>query len=212
MLNKQGFDLWAGQYDKTVQLSEENNQYPFAGYKEILNTIYNEIRERENSEVLDIGFGTGILASQLYENGHPIDGIDFSSEMIAIAKAKMPEANLLEWDITEGLPNELAGRKYDAIVSTYALHHLSDEQKVDFLKNLRPLLKAEGKIYIGDIAFQTRADLEKCRKDSEGYWDESEHYFVYKEIKNSLENLFQFEFYPLSHCGGVIVLDPEAIR
>lgn len=212
MLNKQGFDLWAGQYDKTVQLSEENNQYPFAGYKEILNTIYNEIRERENSEVLDIGFGTGILASQLYENGHPIDGIDFSSEMIAIAKAKMPEANLLEWDITEGLPNELAGRKYDAIVSTYALHHLSDEQKVDFLKNLRPLLKAEGKIYIGDIAFQTRADLEKCRKDSEGYWDESEHYFVYEEIKNSLENLFHCEFYPLSHCGGVIVLDPEATR
>lgn len=212
MLNKQGFDLWAGQYDKTVQLSEENNQYPFAGYKEILNTIYNEISERENSEVLDIGFGTGILASQLYENGHPIDGIDFSSEMIAIAKAKMPEANLLEWDITEGLPNELAGRKYDAIVSTYALHHLSDEQKVDFLKNLRPLLKAEGKIYIGDIAFQTRADLEKCRKDSEGYWDESEHYFVYEEIKNSLENLFHCEFYPLSHCGGVIVLDPEATR
>lgn len=212
MLNKQGFDLWAGQYDKTVQLSEENKQYPFAGYKEILNTIYNEISERENSEVLDIGFGTGILASQLYENGHPIDGIDFSSEMIAIAKAKMPEANLLEWDITEGLPNELAGRKYDAIVSTYALHHLSDEQKVDFLKNLRPLLKAEGKIYIGDIAFQTRADLEKCRKDSEGYWDESEHYFVYEEIKNSLENLFHCEFYPLSHCGGVIVLDPEATR
>lgn len=212
MLNKQGFDLWAGQYDKTVQLSEENNQYPFAGYKEILNTIYNEIRERENSEVLDIGFGTGILASQLYENGHPIDGIDFSSEMIAIAKAKMPEANLLEWDITEGLPNELAGRKYDAIFSTYALHHLSDEQKVDFLKNLRPLLKAEGKIYIGDIAFQTRADLEKCRKDSESYWDESEHYFVYEEIKNSLENLFHCEFYPLSHCGGVIVLDPEATR
>lgn len=212
MLNKQGFDLWAGEYDKTVQLSEENNQYPFAGYKEILNTIYNEIRERENSEVLDIGFGTGILASQLYENGHPIDGIDFSSEMIAIAKAKMPEANLLEWDITEGLPHELAGRKYDAIVSTYALHHLSDEQKVDFLKNLQPLLKAEGKIYIGDIAFQTRADLEKCRKDSEGYWDESEHYFVYEEIKNSLENLFHCEFYPLSHCGGVIVLDPEATR
>ncbi|MCJ1907596.1 class I SAM-dependent methyltransferase [Planococcus ruber] len=212
MLSKQGFDLWAGQYDETVQQSEENNQYPFAGYKEILNAIYNEIRERENAEVLDIGFGTGILASRLYENGHRIDGIDFSSEMIAIAKAKMPFANLLEWDITKGLPNELAGRKYDAIVSTYALHHLSDEQKVDFLKSLLPLLSAEGKIYIGDIAFQTRADLEKCRKDSEGYWDESEHYFVYEEIKNSLENLFQCEFYPLSHCGGVIVLDPEAIR
>lgn len=33
MLSKQGFDLWAKDYDKTVQLSEENNEYPFAGYK-----------------------------------------------------------------------------------------------------------------------------------------------------------------------------------
>lgn len=211
MLNKQGFDLWAGQYDKAVQMSEENNQYPFAGYKEILNTIYTEIRERKNSQVLDIGFGTGILASQLYENGHRIDGIDFSSEMIAIAKAKMPEANLLEWDITEGLPEQVTGRKYDVIVSTYALHHLTDEQKVDFIKELLPFLTTEGKIYIGDIAFETRADLEKCRKDSEGYWDEDEYYFVFEEIQAALKGFCSCEFYPLSHCGGVIVLQPETV-
>ncbi len=37
ILNKQGFDLRADGYDQTVQLSEEGNQYPFAGYKVILN-------------------------------------------------------------------------------------------------------------------------------------------------------------------------------
>lgn len=41
MLGNKGFDLWADGYDKSVQLSGEDNEYPFAGYKDVLNTIYN---------------------------------------------------------------------------------------------------------------------------------------------------------------------------
>jgi hypothetical protein len=37
LLNSKGFDLWANDYDKSVNLSEENNAYPFAGYKSVLN-------------------------------------------------------------------------------------------------------------------------------------------------------------------------------
>jgi putative AdoMet-dependent methyltransferase len=206
MLNKQGFDLWANDYDQTVQISEENNLYPFAGYKEILNTIFNEAMQTECSHVLDIGFGTGILASRLYEEGHQIDGVDFSAEMIAIAQVKMPKAKLIEGDITDGLPAELNGETYDSIISTYALHHLTDEGKVDFIKNLLPLLTKGGKIYIGDIAFETRGQLEQCRKDSTGYWDHDEFYFVYEELQKALKGICRCEFHRMSHCGGVFIL------
>lgn len=204
MLSNQGFNLWADYYDETVQLSEENNLYPFAGYKKILNTIYSEVMLKRNSEVLDIGFGTAVLTSKLYENGHQIDGIDFSSKMIAIAQATMPNANLIEWDITQGLPPEILDKKYDSIISTYALHHLTDEAKIDFIDNLMRLLKKDGKIFIGDIAFQTREKLNQCREESRGYWDEDEFYFVYEELKSLLEN--KCEFYPISYCGGVFVV------
>ena len=40
MLDQVGFDLWADGYDQTVGLSDEENSYPFAGYKEILARIY----------------------------------------------------------------------------------------------------------------------------------------------------------------------------
>lgn len=206
MLNKQGFDLWANDYDQTVQISEENNRYPFAGYKEILNAIFNEAMQKECSHILDIGFGTGILASRLYEEGHRIDGVDFSAEMIAIAQAKMPKAKLIEGDIAEGLPQELRGETYDSIISTYALHHLTDEGKVNFIKELLLSLTAGGKIYIGDIAFKTREQLEQCRKDSIDYWDRDEFYFVYEEIKEALDGICRCEFHPVSHCGGVLVL------
>ncbi|MGI2328277.1 class I SAM-dependent methyltransferase [Planococcus sp. YIM B11945] len=204
MLNKQGFDLWANNYDETVQISEENNLYPFAGYKAILNLIFNETMQKEKSYIFDIGFGTGILTSNLYDHGHHIDGVDFSAEMIALAQVKMPAANLMEWDITNGLPEAIKEKSYDSIISTYALHHLEDEQKVVFIKELLSLLKKDGTIYIGDIAFRTRQQLETCRQKSIGYWDEDEFYFVYEELAAMLEKICKCEFSPVSHCGGVI--------
>ncbi|WP_203333446.1 class I SAM-dependent methyltransferase [Planococcus beigongshangi] len=206
MLNKQGFDLWANDYDRTVQLSEENNEYPFAGYKEILKGIFNEAMQKEGSAILDIGFGTGVLSAKLYEHGHSVDGIDFSEEMIAIAQEKMPEARLLQWDITNGLPEAIADSSYDSIISTYALHHLTDAEKTVFIENLLARLKPDGKIYIGDIAFRTREDLAKCRLDSIAYWDEDEFYFAYDEFEKSVAGLCRSEFHPVSHCGGVIIL------
>lgn len=204
MLNSRDFNLWADNYDQTVQVSEENNLYPFAGYRKILNTIFSEVMHKETSSVLDIGFGTGVLASKLYENGHQIDGIDFSTKMISIAKSKMPNANLIEWDISRGLPPEILENKYDSIISTYTLHHLTDEDKVSFINNLIPILKKNGKIFIGDIAFETREKLNKCRQDNSKYWDEDEYYFVYDEINYSLK--YECEFYPISHCGGIFII------
>lgn len=206
MLNKTGFDLWANHYDQTVQQSEENERYPFAGYKEILNTIYNKVMQKKHSNVLDIGFGTAVLTAKLYEDGHNIDGIDFSPKMIEIAQVKMPQANLMEWDISKGLPDFFKGHKYDSIVSTYALHHLMDEEKVPFIKNLLALLKDDGKLFIGDIAFATRKQLESCRKSSIDVWDEDEFYFVDEELSPLLNPFCRCDFYPLSHCGGIFVI------
>jgi putative AdoMet-dependent methyltransferase len=206
MLNKQGFNLWADGYDKTVQLSEESDQYPFAGYKSVLNQIFNEVMQTMGSRVLDVGFGTGVLTAKLYEHGHHIDGLDFSPRMIELAQAKMPMAHLIEWDISQGLPEMIKDKKYDSIISTYALHHLPDEEKTSFLRGLLPLLTKSGKIYIGDIGFQKREELEKCREHSRGYWDEDEYYFVYEEFQSAVKSFCTSEFHQISHCGGVMVI------
>ena len=69
MLNQKGFDLWADGYDQAVGLSDMENTFPFAGYKEILGRIYKIILAKEKPTVLDIGFGTGTLTLKLYEQG-----------------------------------------------------------------------------------------------------------------------------------------------
>ena len=68
MLDNKGFDLWADGYDADVGISDDDNEYPFAGYKNILGSIYSTIMSKKNATVLDIGFGTGTLATKLYKN------------------------------------------------------------------------------------------------------------------------------------------------
>ncbi|OOM15834.1 class I SAM-dependent methyltransferase [Clostridium saccharobutylicum] len=206
MLDNKGFDLWADGYDKSVNISEENNEYPFAGYKDVLNYIYNQVREQNESNILDIGFGTGILTTQLYNFGCSITGIDFSSNMIDIAKQKMPNATLINCDFSKGLPDEIKNKHFDYIISTYAIHHLTDKEKIKFIESLSSLLNVNGKILIGDVSFETRNKLEKSKEKYSDSWDNDEVYFVAEEIKKSLNSKYNCRYIKISHCAGVLVV------
>lgn len=203
MLDNKGFDLWADGYDESVGLSDEENTYPFAGYKDVLNAVYKEVLKSEAKKILDIGFGTGTLTCRLYEKGIHIYGQDFSNEMIKIAQEKMPEAELFAGDFTKGICKDLLGKIYDAIIATYSLHHLTDEEKIPFMKSLLPLLNSGGKIYIGDVAFESRGDLDACKEKYLAYWDNEEYYFVYDELKVSFPSM-NFEKY--SFCAGILTI------
>lgn len=203
MLDNKGFDLWADEYDESTCASDENSTYPFAGYKKILNTIYKRVLSMQAKNVLDIGFGTAVLTAKLYENGCTIWGQDFSEKMIETAREKMPEAKLYQKDFTEGLEESLYLHKYDAILATYSLHHLTDEEKTGLLKQMLDLLTPGGRIYIGDVAFETRSDLERCREQNIDEWDDEEIYFVYDEITKNFEHI---SFEQVSDCAGIIEL------
>ena len=204
MLNNSGFDLWADGYDKSVGVSDEGNIYPFAGYKKVMNRIFGEIMEHGGAKVLDIGFGTATLAKRLYDCGNEIFGQDFSRRMIEIAAKKMPGAHLYEGDFSKGLCSELLEHRYDFIVSTYALHHLDDTQKVDFINDLLPLLNDDGCIYVGDVAFATRAEMQKCKELSGAEWDNDEIYFAFEELHKVFPKM---TFEQMSHCSGVLSLE-----
>lgn len=203
MLNQTGFDLWADGYDRSVGLSDEDGSYPFAGYHDLLGAIYARILAGGARDVLDIGFGTGVLAARLYQQGLHIYGQDFSQRMIELAREKMPGAELVQGDFTRGVAEPLARRRYDAIVATYSLHHLTDAQKPGFIRELAALLREGGRLYIGDVAFETRAELEACRARAGAEWDSDEVYFVYDELRPSFPEM---KFEKFSECAGLMTL------
>ena len=202
MLDDKGFDLWADGYDKSVGLSDEYNTYPFAGYKKILADIYRIVMEKPNAAVLDMGFGTGTLTTKLYENGCVIFGQDFSARMIELASEKMPDAHLYQGDFSRGLVEALKKETYDFIVATYSIHHLADDQKVVLLRELMDHLRDNGKILIGDVAFESREELDKCREESGDEWDD-ESYCVADELRADFPGLV---FKKMTFCSGILTI------
>lgn len=208
MLDNHDFDLWAGDYDKTVNASDENDSYPFAGYKKLMNAIYGTVMKRNPARVLDIGIGTGTLSTRLYEQGNVITGIDFSAEMLEKARLKMPDAKLFQCDFSKGLPEELSNTAFDFIISTYAIHHLADDEKIAFITSLLSLLSENGSIIIGDVSFQTRNDLESCKESSGDDWDDNEFYYVFSEIEARLKSRCALTYHQFSHCAGIMEIRP----
>ena len=65
MLEKEGFDAWAEEYDRSVRETDEASGYPFAGYDALMSWLRQEITaegSRSCGSYLDVGIGTGKLA------------------------------------------------------------------------------------------------------------------------------------------------------
>lgn len=77
---------------------------------------------RGTGPVLDVGAGTGLVGEALAARGvGPIDGIDISPEMLAVARSKGVYRDLIEADLTE--PLSLPFTTYRGVVSSGTFTH-----------------------------------------------------------------------------------------
>jgi len=203
MLDNRGFNKWAGEYDASIKRHSEG--YPFEGYYNVLSYVRSLIKESKGEIILDVGVGTGLLTYELYKKGAQIYGIDFSEKMLELAKQKMPKGKFYCYDIKSGLPKDLDGVKFDYIVSSYVIHHLDDEEKVNFILKLKGILKENGKIIIADISFKNHKDMLYCKNVSESNWDNDEIYLVVdKMVKRLTESGLMVRYTQISSCAGVL--------
>ncbi len=208
MMSSKGFDNWAGEYDESIAKSKG---YPFEGYYNVLAYVHNIIQINNETKILDIGIGTGQLTYELYKKGGQIYGIDFSEKMLELARGKMPGAIFYKFDFNNGIPEELNNIQFDYIVSSYAIHHIDDKQKVNFIKELKSILKDNGIIVLADVAFKTREALVKCKENLGNEWDNDEIYMVANEIESKLKREgFATDFVQISPCAGVLNIKPGA--
>jgi tRNA (cmo5U34)-methyltransferase len=101
---------------------------------------------REASRILDLGTGDGRLLSLLRADRPEMRGVglDFSQVMLAAARrhfAAEERVELVEHDFTEPLP---ALGRFDAVVSSMAIHHLEHERKRSLYGEVFDLLEPGG--------------------------------------------------------------------
>jgi ubiquinone/menaquinone biosynthesis C-methylase UbiE len=102
---------------------------------------------------LDAACGTGRHTAYLAERGHAVIGVDASAEMLAVARRKVPAAELHEGDLHE-LP--LPDASVDVVVCALSLVHVPDLTRAlaEFVRVLRPggdLVLSDSRGLIGDL-------------------------------------------------------------
>lgn len=204
------FDRLSTTYDQDVIDCDNRGLFPFAGYQKVIDLIADIINSRRDTStisLLDLGIGTGYLSSKLFPERLSIDGIDQSEKMLEIASLKVPNANLYLFDFRLGLPEEIRHHQYDFIVSTYAMHHLDEEEFLNYLSFLVDRLNPFGKIIIGDIMFQNAPEKEACRQANKKVWDDSENYHVFHRVKEKFKKNLSINYMKMSFCSGIIIIE-----
>ena len=178
--------------------------FPFAGYDQLLGEIFRLSAAEPGMRVLDLGTGTGNLAARFAAFGCTVIGVDFSSEMLAAARRKVPDARFVRGDLTGGL-DFLGDERFDLIVSAYVFHEFDLSTKVSILKRFaRDHLTEWKRIIIGDIAFPTVKECEEAHRRWAAQWDEEEHYWAADEAIAACEKAgLCARYVQVSCCGGV---------
>jgi len=135
---KASFDAHASQYDelrrKLIPCFDDFYSIPIS----LLDT------EKEATVVLDIGAGTGLLSGFLKEKfpKAELDLIDLSEKMLDVAKERLDDdsVNYIVADYTQ----YSFERKYDIVISSLSIHHLTDEEKRDLYATIYGILNDGG--------------------------------------------------------------------
>ena len=101
-------------------------------------------------KILDIWSWIWIYTNYIYEQNFDILGIDFSDEMLKIAKKRYPNISFLKMEITDIQLND----KYDGIVCANSLFHIKKSDINKVLNKFYELLVPEGKILFILLSWQ----------------------------------------------------------
>lgn len=153
-VDRWNFNQLATIYDDLV-FGDLQEFHPHNGYDQVLQQVVSYINPRQGEKGLDAGTGTGNLVKLFAELPVTMCAFDQSIEMLKKCKAKNPQ---VETKLGNFLAIPFLDHSFDFVVSSYALHHSTDEQKRLILQEFDRVLKQGGRLAIADFMF---ADQEK---------------------------------------------------
>ena len=193
------FDDWADNYDKTIYMKSGEYQEVFLNYTELLNETVKHIAKYKGDIVLDLGAGTGNLTNVAAKAGYSAIGIEPNSKMRDIAIEKYPSISFLPGTFL-ALP--IDDNSVDAIINSYAFHHLTDDEKGDAIKLFKTKLKPNGTVIITDTMYSSLEEKEAIIKEAtdKGFNNlvhdlETEFYTIHEV----LTKLFESEGFHISY-------------
>jgi len=96
----------------------------------------------KNAKVLDVGCGAGVpVARFLVEGGFRVTGIDFSENMLGLARKNVPKAAFIKKDMNK---LDFAVNSFDGLTAFYSIIHVPREKHSLLFESFHRILKPEG--------------------------------------------------------------------
>jgi putative AdoMet-dependent methyltransferase len=167
------FDNWAQCYDRVVAT---DSQHYYAHYDAVLDTVVEMAQPASGERVLDIGTGTGNLALRCLTFDALVAGLDPSESMLRKAQEKASsDPRVVFIQVSEPfLRIPYPDSAFDAVVSSYAYHHVPHRQRTESVREMVRALKPGGRWVLGDLVFENE-DAER-RALREYHWLEEEYF------------------------------------
>jgi ubiquinone/menaquinone biosynthesis C-methylase UbiE len=108
-------------FDKTVPW------LPYVGLPEQIDCLLHQLGDVEGKSVLDLGTGTGFMASLLAAKGAQVDAVDVSDESLAVAANRARLSGLADKTRFHNMSAEsldFPDESFDRVVGVFVLHHL----------------------------------------------------------------------------------------
>ena len=166
ILDAAGFDVWQAQYEADVAACEANEDYPFAGYTDLQQQIFDIVHAREGVSVLDLGCGTGKMAARLLEAGHPVTAADFSDNMLAAAqKGFIGATDMADYLVKKGIPFRSAYKISGEIVARCIREDkVLETLSIDTYKEYSELFKEDPDVTLCDSPYCTFCNRYRHKK------------------------------------------------
>jgi tRNA (cmo5U34)-methyltransferase len=134
---------------------------------EILKSFHGHfIGDKQNNHVLDLGCGDGIVIQELLKIDNSIEAtlIDGSEDMLNKAKDRLKDfknMHFIQASFQEILNKNVALQRYDFIVSSLAIHHLTMEEKSALFRTIYSHLNVGGYFLNIDVILAPTDTLEQ---------------------------------------------------
>src|SRR5438128_6649011 len=107
------------------RVAEKYNSVWSSSTRQFIPPVVDAAEVSEKMSILDVGCGPGYVSAASVERGAIPIGLDFSKEMVAIAKKMFPKIEFREGD-AQNLP--FADASFARVLANFALLHLADPE------------------------------------------------------------------------------------
>ena len=152
-----------------------------------------------NASILDCGCGPG-QDSEIFSNlGHDVTGIDITSELLEIARKRVPAATFIQMDMRE---IKLPLVSFDGVWLSFSFLHINQNDVPIVLNKFREIIKPNGKvmfsIHRGPKTAWVKANISGMDREC------SVQEWVQRDFEDILENNgFKIEYSrPFERKGG----------